>query len=373
MIDPGPDLILTAPKGGADIVVFGAIHGDIEGSHIAEYILTHRPHTVVVETAMNQAHGSETGNIATPEDFLMISPGSNGAAGMVDSRSRAIAHIGMQLAGLPDPLSSSLWLEVSQSGMFFSEHLVYAAAFAVGAKLVHGDRPKYLTYQRMLWEPSIVDLDDSFGITSALNYHDLVAHMRPTNAAPEETGLAEKIFIGERDAVLLQSLYNASLEAGEGAYVVGVVGASHLSGMHQLWPEGTWREIIAAGAMELPEKRGDNETPEQFGVRRALFDGVIRLTCRDDVTIDIAETLGEPPFASMEAYELTHELYGNSRMLLATLNRDQLEEVCQGWRCDMWDVLAPLRVVRPVNGGPGYDPELVLELRTFNFEINPPN
>jgi len=41
----------------------------------------------------------------------------------------------------------------------------------------------------------------------------------------------------------------------------------------------------------------------------------------------------------------------------------------QGWQCDMWDVLAPVRAVRPVNGGPGYDKELVLDLRTLNFEI----
>lgn len=336
---------------------------------MAEYILANRPHTVVVETAINQAHGSATGNIAIPDDYLMITPGGNGAAGMVDARTRALAHIGVQLAGYPDPLSSSLWAEVSRSPMFYSEHLVYSAAFAVGARLVHGDRPKYVTYQRMLWQPSIVDLDDSFGIQSALNYHDLVAHMRPPNAGPEETGLAEQILIGERDAVMLQSLYKASIEAGSGACVVGVVGASHLSGMQQLWPGNKWRDVIAAGATELPERRGEDETPEQFGVRRALFDGVIRLTCRDDVIIDIAETLGDPPLASMQAYELTHELYGSSRMLLATLGRDQLEEVCQGWRCDMWEILAPLRAVRPVNGGPGYDPELVLELRTLNYEI----
>ncbi len=42
----------------------------------------------------------------------------------------------------------------------------------------------------------------------------------------------------------------------------------------------------------------------------------------------------------------------------------------QGWNCDMWDVLAPVRAVRPVNGGPGYDRELVLDLRTLNFELS---
>ena len=44
----------------------------------------------------------------------------------------------------------------------------------------------------------------------------------------------------------------------------------------------------------------------------------------------------------------------------------------QGWRCDMWDVLAPVRAVRPVNGGRGYDRGLVLDMRTLNFELGPP-
>jgi hypothetical protein len=38
--------------------------------------------------------------------------------------------------------------------------------------------------------------------------------------------------------------------------------------------------------------------------------------------------LGAVPAESREAYSLAHELYGNARMLLAVLNRDQLQEVC---------------------------------------------
>jgi len=32
--------------------------------------------------------------------------------------------------------------------------------------------------------------------------------------------------------------------------------------------------------------------------------------------------------------------------------------------------LEPLRNVRPCNGGPGYDEELVMHLRTLNFELS---
>jgi len=361
-----PDLLLPPPKGGADIHIFGVMHADPEGWEIGEFILKNKPHSVVVETALNAAHGSATGNVASVQECLMI---TNSGYGIVDARTRALAHIGVQLADMANPLDSELWKEVCRSPMFFSEHLAYAAAFAVGAQLIHGDRPKLITYQRMLWQPSIVDLDYAFGLQSALNYHDLVAQMRPPTQDPAATGMTEQILIGERDAILLQSLYTASLEAGAGATVVGVVGSSHLGGMRRLWATDGWREVLASGALELPKDCGEGESSEQIGVRRALFDGVIRLTCRNDVTNDIYETLGPPPEESFDVYDLTHELYGSSRMLLATLGKDQLEEVCQGWRCDMWEVLAPLRDIRPVNGGRGYDEELVMQIRQLNYEI----
>lgn len=321
---------------------------------------------MVVETALNDAHGSVTGNAFTVEDCLRMTPGPGG---MPDARTLVIGRLGAQLSEFPDPASTSAWADLVATPQFFSEHLAYVAAFASGARLVHGDRPKTTTYQRMLWCPSIVDLDSAFGMESAGNYHSLVSNMRVPKDS-ESPSLTERIFITERDAVLLQSLHDASLEAGAGSTVVGVVGESHLLGMKKLWASGEWRHIVANGALDMPDAQGEGEPPEAIGVRRALFDGIIRLTCRVDVSIDISTTLGLPPASAMDAYALTSELYGSSRMLLATLEREQLAEVCQGWRCDMWDVLEPLRAVRPVNGGPGYDHELVLQLRTLNFEIS---
>ena len=63
--------------------------------------------------------------------------------------------------------------------------------------------------------------------------------------------------------------------------------------------------------------------------RHALLDGVIRLSCRTDVQQDVRRALGPVPAPSLEAYSLAHELYGTTRMLLAVLGREQLEEVCQ--------------------------------------------
>ena len=46
---------------------------------------------------------------------------------------------------------------------FVGEQLAYIAALTVGAALVYGDRPKELTYQRLMSVPSLADLDLTFG------------------------------------------------------------------------------------------------------------------------------------------------------------------------------------------------------------------
>lgn len=55
---------------------------------------------------------------------------------------------------------------------------------------------------------------------------------------------------------------------------------------------------------------------------------MIRLSCRIDVQQDMRRELGPVPPSSHEAYSLAHELYGSTRMLLAVLDRPQLEDVC---------------------------------------------
>ncbi len=63
------------------------------------------------------------------------------------------------------------------------------------------------------------------------------------------------------------------------------------------------------------------------------------------------------------------EVYGSTRMLLACLPRQELGSVCSGCGCDMWEVLARVRAARPVNGGPGCDMELALDLQMLFLEI----
>lgn len=147
------------------------------------------------------------------------------------------------------------------SHALYNEQLVYVAAFAVGARLVFGDRPKQITYSRMLWMPSIgalgwwavpccvlrcaarahhwlrpslhagsgcaahppihqphlsspvlaVDLDEAYGAMSSANYADL-ASQAPQRRPAASASATESALLGERDAVMLRALHMAAMQ-----------------------------------------------------------------------------------------------------------------------------------------------------------------
>ena len=45
-------------------------------------------------------------------------------------------------------------------------------------------------------------------------------------------------------------------------------------------------------------------------------------------------------------------------------------QVCSGRGCDMWEILDPVRAVRPVHGGTGFDAEVAIDLRQLLFELD---
>ena len=51
---------------------------------------------------------------------------------------------------------------------FGGEQLAYIAAIAVNAQLIFGDRPKRETYQRLLTQPTVVELDEAFAAQARL-------------------------------------------------------------------------------------------------------------------------------------------------------------------------------------------------------------
>lgn len=79
--------------------------------------------------------------------------------------------------------------------------------------------------------------------------------------------------------------------------------------------------------------------------------------------------LGPVPDAHAAAYQMTAEIYGTSRMLLAVLERDLLYQVVCDFQTDFHALLQPVRQVRPVQGGPGYSESLLTDLRCLNFEL----
>ena len=104
-------------------------------------------------------------------------------------------------------------------------------------------------------------------------------------------------------------------------------------------------------------------------MHRALAESVLALRAPWQVVAELQQVLGPVPESDQEAYEATAEIYGTCRMLLAPLDRELLSKVVTGVGGEFWELLEPLRLVRPINGGPGYDLDLLQELRGLNFEL----
>jgi hypothetical protein len=133
------------------------------------------------------------------------------------------------------------------------------------------------------------------------------------------------------------------------------------------------------------------------------------------VLANLSTALGPVPEDQADTYSFTTEVYGSTRMVLACLTKAKLakvyavlrcashlnvvrtptwtdehvpcrksdlhaslsmtvtSQVCSGWRCDMHEVLAPLRAVRPSSNGVGFNEDVVLQLRALNFDVPPPS
>jgi hypothetical protein len=84
---------------------------------------------------------------------------------------------------------------------------------------------------------------------------------------------------------------------------------------------------------------------------------------------EMVTSLGPIPKPQRESYMIASEIYGSCRMLLAPLERSLFDQVVCGRGCNFWEELQPLRDMRPVNGGKGYDLGLLVQLRELNFDL----
>ena len=83
----------------------------------------------------------------------------------------------------------------------------------------------------------------------------------------------------------------------------------------------------------------------------------------------MVSSLGPIPKLQRENYVMTAEIYGTCRMLLAPLERSLFDQVVCARGCNFWEELQPLRDMRPINGGKGYDLGLLIKLRELNFDL----
>ena len=347
-------------------VAFGVSHL-VEGAHdAAEYILRAKPSVVVVETAMTSEHGDATGNAVNYEAGVsaMMTGGSSAPEALI-----FVTRLAGALKGeLGEVADSPQWGHMKTQ--LPPEVLVYAAAFTVGATVVYGDRPKAVTYRRLMATPTLAELDGTFAAQSERNYRLLLPADHPLAAkANEKSGdFFEKIVIEERDCVLASTIRECVDKSDDGGEVVAVIGVDHVEGVTRIYKDTFASAENEARAEELcvvPDASADAP-----GVRIALAQRLMGLRCPPALVDDVERTLSSDVqnlnANDMIEFELASEVYGSSRMLMACVeDKEVLDAVVGGFNCDFSeDVLAPIRAVRPLNGGKGYSDDVINTLRT---------
>ncbi|CAG9463091.1 unnamed protein product [Pedinophyceae sp. YPF-701] len=371
-------------EGAAPLRIFGVDHRELQ-LDIAESIIKDKVQMVVVETAIGMRHGYEWNNA--------LRVGSMTDEGLLGDMMLAMfANAGLVLRGEEDKLTSELWQTLRANPAAVTEHLVAIAAIANDAEIVFADRPKDLTYKRILADTSAKELDAAYSWQARHNYLEMAAgHPLPR----QPRGVVDRVMIEERDTILAATAAARALSApADGAPVVCVVGASHLPGMlkelrdpaRAAWTSAQWEEIarplldVPAGTFQdlLRSSPTGALGAEETAVKRALLEATLRLQVTDDVLQDLATCLGDAgtePGAAAEAYGIATETYYTSQMMMASVERDVLDKVCQGWPrgTDMWEVLDEVRRVKPSQGGRGFDFQVLDEsLRCMHYNMPPP-
>ncbi|KAG2451634.1 hypothetical protein HYH02_003414 [Chlamydomonas schloesseri] len=375
----GPSFTLECVETGTDIHVFGVEHLAPQ-PHIGEWIIRQRPQAVVVETAMGPEHGAVSGNV--------IRCGDQVADPTAAFYLRMFCQIGVSLQDFKDGdfTESPLWGNVRSS--YNGEQLAYIGAFATGAPLVFGDRPKDITYRRLFGLTTVEDLDKGYSHQATANYRSFLG-LPPPPYDPEALPVTEIISMQEREAVMLKVVYQLchnrltqqQLAGGQPKSIALVVGSAHLAGLKSLWESGKWRELLGIGAApESPLQASELlsapplPTPEsdpKYGLRRGLMESMMRLNVTREVLKDVETVLGPVPERQAVAAEAVKEVYGSPRMQLASLPKELLGKLIVGLPrgSDFQEVLQTLRDIRPMNGGPGYSEDMVMYVRGLNFEL----
>ena len=190
------------------------------------------------------------------------------------------------------------------------------------------------------WQPpsSLPALWSFALLQSWSNYCDLLGlEVDGSNLKRSAPGV-HSILMQERDEILLHHVLAAAKKAPAGSCVAAVVGEHHLAGMQEAWerlqPGGIDHPAAPAAAQDVPSSDPQTEPevlqPESEcspGVKRALLETYVELTSAPDVLGHLQQVLGPPPDKDLDDFSIARETYGGTRMLLAVLDRSQLEQV----------------------------------------------
>ncbi len=140
-----------------------------------------------------------------------------------------------------------------------------------------------------------------------------------------KAAVVHRIFTTERDRVLCQSLQQSSRNQSQ--CVVGIVGTAHVPGIIEQWKLSTTDTALQNRRLSGVQRPAQSEDVTLQGVRRALLDRFLELSCSSAVCADMQRQLTPLPHRAMHAYAFTQELYGSPRMLLAALPQEHLDKV----------------------------------------------
>lgn len=351
------------------VSMFGVSHMT-NNFEAAEHILRTKPRSVVVETALCKQHGAQRGTVLNfAEIFASIHVGGMSGA---DEALQFITRVAHQLRLEEHPLEKSpFWAQMKTQ--LPAEALVYAATFAVDARLVFGDRPKETTYRRLVSCPTLSELDQTFGNQSTRNYRLLLPEDHPEAAIPppKEDDMFEKVCISERDTILAHTIREEAAADGKSGEVVAVVGADHLPGV-----EKEWEAMVSSGGATVGEEamaellRAPETVSDDIGVRLAIMQRLLGLRCTESLVADANAAL-DADLAALEgddiiAFNASSEIYGSARMLLACCeDRKVFDAVVSGVeKSDFQKELQPMTDVRPSKGGAGWSEDALVWLRT---------
>jgi hypothetical protein len=241
-----------------------------------------------------------------------------------------------------------------------TEQIAYVCGLAVDAPLVYGDRPKAATFSRLFNASSAAELDAAFGAQTASNYDSLTGADDSGSAGDDD--VFERVVLRERDAFLYHALRSQARAAGAGKAIVGVLGSAHLSAVAAMF--ASKRELPDLGPLLAPPPASASGEDASYGVRRAILERLLALRCPPEVAEEATVALGPLPAQHVGTFEATSEVYGSCRMMLATLDREQLARVaCGAGGSDLFETLAPIRALRPSLGGPGCSEDVLQQLR----------